>query len=81
MTTWNTRSLNFTQFNYCTNLGYDVLTLTELWGKTNKFADDTIRWIYGEDVIEFTVTKPKTITSITTVITDPSGELSNLSPA
>ena len=29
--TWNTRSLTFERFNYCKNLKYDVLAVTELW--------------------------------------------------
>lgn len=30
MATWNCRSLTFERFNYCKDLGYDVLALTEL---------------------------------------------------
>ena len=29
--TWNTRSLTFERFNYCKDLKYDVLAVTELW--------------------------------------------------
>ena len=44
--------------------------------KESQYGD----FYFGNDPIEFTITYPRTITSITTQITDPSGELSNLSP-
>ena len=35
------------RFQYCKSLGYDVLTLTDLWRSAPKFADDTCRWTFG----------------------------------
>ena len=58
------------------NKQFSSLPVIAILQKNQQYGD----FFYGEDAIEFTVTKPKTITSITTVITDPSGELSNLSP-
>ena len=43
ITTWNCRTLTFERFKYCEKLNYDILALTELWRKDEKFADDTIR--------------------------------------
>ena len=48
MATWNTRSLTRERFQYCSNLGYDVLALTELWRSAPRYADGTVRWTYGE---------------------------------
>ena len=46
--TWNTRSLSFERFNYCKNLGYDILALTELWHNASKYADGSVRWTYSQ---------------------------------
>ena len=37
LATWNTRSLTFERFQFCKNLGYDVLAITELWRNQTKF--------------------------------------------
>ena len=44
ITTWNTRSLTRERFEYCRNLGYDVLGLTELWRGQNKYQDVSVLW-------------------------------------
>ena len=45
--TWNCRSLSNERMRYCESLDYDILALTELWDKAQKFADGTTRWTYG----------------------------------
>ena len=41
MATWNTRSMTVERYEYCKNLGYDVLAVTELWRKQDKFTNRT----------------------------------------
>lgn len=55
---------------------FSSLPVISILQKNQQYGD----FFYGEDSIVFTVTRPRTITSITTVISDPSGELSKLSP-
>ena len=52
ITTWNTRSLTFERFNYCKNLGFDVLTITELWRSANKHENDTVSFLAGKPQID-----------------------------
>ena len=49
--TWNSRSLTKERFDYCKNLNYDILTLTELWHKAPGYADGSVRWTYGQPQI------------------------------
>ena len=44
--------------------------------KESQYGD----YYYATDTTQFTITYPRTITKITTIITDPSGKTSNLSP-
>ena len=44
--------------------------------KESQYGD----YYYATDETQFTITYPRTITKITTIITDPSGKTSNLSP-
>ena len=46
--TWNTRSLTFERFNYCVSLGIDVLAITELWRKQQKFQTRHKQFIVSE---------------------------------
>ena len=39
MATWNTRSMTTERYDYCRNMGYDVLAVTELWRKQDKFTN------------------------------------------
>ena len=39
MATWNTRSMTVERYEYCKNLGYDVLAVTELWRNQDKFTN------------------------------------------
>ena len=55
---------------------FSSLPVVSILQKNQQYGD----FFYGEDSLIFTVTKPRTITSVTTVITDPSGEKSKLSP-
>jgi len=55
---------------------FTSLPVVSILQKNQQYGD----FFYGEDSLIFTVTKPRTITSVTTVITDPSGEKSKLSP-
>ena len=50
--TWNTRSLSFLRFNYCKNLGFDVLAITELWRSAKKFTDGTVSFIHSEPKLD-----------------------------
>lgn len=50
--TWNCRSLTFERFEYCKSLGYDILALTELWRKQDKFLDSTNQFIVGQAKIQ-----------------------------
>ena len=45
MATWNTRSMTRERFDYCKNLGYDVLAVTELWRSQNKFTSRSNEFI------------------------------------
>ena len=45
--TWNTRSLTFERFNYCKNLGHDILAITELWRNSHKFTDGTVSFTHS----------------------------------
>ena len=47
MATWNSRSLTQERFQYCKNLQFDVLALTELWRSAEKFADVTCQWTFS----------------------------------
>ena len=38
MATWNTRSMTVERYDYCKNLGFDVLAVTELWRTQDKFT-------------------------------------------
>ena len=51
MTTWNCHSLTFERYNYCRDLGYDVLALTELWHKQTKFQSKNASFIIAEPKI------------------------------
>ena len=48
----DTRSLTYEPFKYCESLGYDVLSITELWRKQNNYQTDSTR---------YTTSTPKTI--------------------
>ena len=50
--TWNTRSLTYERFQYCTSLQYDILAITELWRNQSKFQTRSKKFI---------VSAPKTI--------------------
>ena len=41
MATWNTRSMTVERYDYCKNMGYDVLAVTELWRTQDKFTNHT----------------------------------------
>ena len=41
MVTWNTRSLTEERYDCCKRLGHDVLGVTELWRRQEKFTDFT----------------------------------------
>ena len=41
MVTWNTRSLTVERYDYCKNMGYDVLAVTEMWRTQDKFTNHT----------------------------------------
>ena len=51
MATWNTRSMTFERFQYCKNLRYDILALTELWRQQSKFQDRTKSFLISEPKI------------------------------
>ena len=55
---------------------FSSLPVVSVLQKNQQYGD----FFYGSDNLVFTVTHPRTITSVTTVITDPSGEKSKLSP-
>ena len=57
-------------------LQFSSLPVIAILQKNQPYAD----FFYSSDELEFTITKPRTITSVTTCITDPSGEKSQLSP-
>ena len=57
-------------------LQFSSLPVIAILQKNQPYAD----FFYSSDELEFTVTRPKTVTSVTTCITDPSGEKSQLSP-
>ena len=46
--TWNSRSLTRERFDYCKDLKYEKLALTELWNNAPKYADGTVSWTYGQ---------------------------------
>ena len=50
MTTWKCKNLTFERYNYCKSLGYDVLSLTELWDKKGKFQDAVKEFIVSEAI-------------------------------
>ena len=52
MATWNTRSLTFERFQYCKNLGYDVLAITELWRNQSRFQTKSTRFIISTPKIQ-----------------------------
>ena len=56
--TWNTRSLTFERFNYCKNLGHDVLAITELWRNSHKFTDDTVSFTHSVPKINVNTGRP-----------------------
>lgn len=35
------------RFQYCQDLGYDVLAITKFWRSAEKFAGGTCRWTFG----------------------------------
>ena len=47
MATWNIRSLTNERFDYCQNLNYDVLAITELWRNASKFVDGSVRFTHS----------------------------------
>ena len=52
MTSWNTHSPTRERFQYFSNLGLDVLDLTErpncIWRRSPTYTDGTVSWTYGE---------------------------------
>lgn len=51
MGTWNTRSLTRERFDYCKNLGYDVLAITELWRNQGKYQTKSKQFIVSEPIV------------------------------
>ena len=51
MATWNTRSLTKERFEYCQNLGYDILAITELWKTDKKFANGSVSFTHSKSGI------------------------------
>ena len=51
MATWNTRSLTYERFQYCTKLGYDVLAITELWRNQQKFQSKNTRFTASSPIL------------------------------
>ena len=50
--TWNTRSLIFERCNYCKNLDYDILAISELWRSAEKFTNGTVSFINSKPRID-----------------------------
>ena len=44
MACWNTRSMTNERFNYCKELGYDVLAVSELWRTQEKFTSRSVEF-------------------------------------
>ena len=58
MATWNTHSLTKERFDYCQNLGYDVLAINELWKTDQKFVDGSVRFTHSKNAINPTTGNP-----------------------
>ena len=55
--TWNTRSLTYERFQYCTSLQYDILAITELWRNQTKFQTRSQKFIVSAPRIPKTIPK------------------------
>ena len=49
--TWNTRSLTYERMQYCRDLGYDVLAITELWRNQARYQTRSKSFIASEPTV------------------------------
>ena len=49
--TWNTRSLSFERFEYCKQLNYDVLAITEMWRRQRHFQTKSKNFTVSSPII------------------------------
>ena len=49
--TWNTLSLTKERFQYTRSLGYDILTITELWRNQSKFKTEHKYFIVSDPIL------------------------------
>ena len=58
MATWNARSMTKSRFDYCRDLGYDVLAITEMWNTAANYATGNVDWTYSKRALDPETHKP-----------------------